>query len=93
MFEREFSLSARDASELLISSSHLLGNGEELRTNLEAVLKPSLNSFTSEQLESAIDLIKKTSEIDSSASNMQREILENATTLLNARLAPKEKWS
>ena len=59
MFEEEFRLSKRQAAELLISSTHLLGKGDEVRENLAAVLAPSLDSFSSEQAESAVTLLNR----------------------------------
>jgi uncharacterized tellurite resistance protein B-like protein len=49
LFKRDFHLSERDAAALLTSSTHLLGNGDEVRDNLAGVLKPSLDSFSESQ--------------------------------------------
>lgn len=93
MFEKEFNQSKREAAGLLISSNHLLGNGEELRNNLKSILAPSLNSFTPEQLSSAIELVRKIADVDGPASEMQLDILNNATAILNEQKAPKKKWA
>ena len=92
IFENEFHLSKRDSASLLISSSHLLGKGEEIRNNLRKVLEPSLNSFSSEQATSAIDLLKRTANICGSPSQLQNELVSQASEILNKESAPKGKW-
>ena len=92
IFEKEFQLSKRDAAGLLISSSHLLGKGDEVREQLDKVLNPSLENFTKEQALSAIELIKRISELGGSATEMQSELIHNATVILERPITPKKKW-
>ncbi len=74
-FEQKFGLSKKDAAGLLISSSHLLGDGNEVRSNVQKFLKPSLEHFSPEQTQSALDLI-------STAAGKPGEQHENAERLL-----------
>ena len=92
IFENEFQLSKRDAAGLLISSSHLLGKGDEVRDQLDKVLNPSLEHFTKEQAVSAIELIKRISELGGPATEMQSELTHNATVILERPITPKKKW-
>jgi hypothetical protein len=92
IFENDFQLSKRDAAGLLISSSHLLGKGDEVRDQLEKVLNPSLENFTKEQAISAIALIKRISELGVPATEMQSELVHNAAAILERPLTPKKKW-
>lgn len=92
IFENEFQLSKKDAAGLLISSSHLLGKGDEVREQLDKVLNPSLENFTKEQALSAIELIKRISELGGSATEMQSELIHNATVILERPIIPKKKW-
>ena len=71
VFESELGLSKRDAAGLLISSTHLLGSGEEIRANMKGVLQPSLETFTVEQITSTLDLIKRFSVVDGPTTEMQ----------------------
>lgn len=93
IFEKEFHLSRKDAAGLLISSSHLLGKGDEVRNSLNAVLSPSLSNFTAEQAASAVALIRRVAAIGSSASGMQEELIGNATSILRQASMPKDKWN
>ena len=92
IFENEFKLSKRDAASLLISSSHLLGKGDEVRDQLDKVLNPSLDNFTKEQAVSAIELLQRISEIGGPATEMQSELIHKATAILERPLTPKKKW-
>jgi len=92
IFENDFQLSKRDAAGLLISSSHLLGKGDEVRDQLDKVLNPSLEHFTKEQALSAIELIKRISELGGSAAEMQSELIHKAAAILERPITPKKKW-
>lgn len=59
LFESEFNLSNKEASSLLISSSLLLGNGEEAQDNVNKVFERSLPNFTESQIKSSQALIRK----------------------------------
>ncbi len=93
IFTSEFHLSRKDAAGLLISSSHLLGKGDEVRNSLKKVLDPSRDKFTSEQSTSAIELLKRISEVAGPASDIQHELIDNVTRLLNQPSAATGKWS
>jgi len=93
IFENEFHLSRKDAAGLLISSSHLLGKGDEVRNSLNAVLSPSLSSFTGEQAASAVALIRRIADIGGSTTGLQDELIENASSILRQASMPKGKWS
>ena len=55
-------------------------------------MKPSLEEFTPEQATSAVELIRKISEIDGQATQMQADLISDASTILHARIEPKAKW-
>ncbi len=93
IFEHEFHQSFSEAQGLLVSSSHLLGKGDELRDNLEGVLTPSLDSFSDEQAHSAIELLNRVGSISGRSSEAQRSIIHPATELLTSTIQPKPKWN
>lgn len=92
LFQSEFQMTEQEAIELMISSSHLLGNGDEVRNKLPAVLAPSIDNFTSAQAASAIALIKRISSLGTSASKLQVDLIAEATALLTPLSSPKGKW-
>lgn len=92
IFENEFHLSKREASGLLVSSTFLINKGDEVRDNLTRVLSQSINNFSSEQAESAIELVQRVADIGGGASETQSEFVQNATRLLEPLVQPKPKW-
>lgn len=92
MFEQEFSLPEKEASELLAASAHLLGRGEEVRDRLEVVLAPSLENFSSEQATSAIALLHRIAAVGESVTQSQRDLVSQAEAILAKKDAPVGKW-
>lgn len=92
VFENEFSLSKRDAADLLLSVTHLLGRGDEFYQKLAAVLAPSKERFTQEQAESAIELMQRVAAISSTGSQIKSELIESARSALIATNSEKGKW-
>ncbi|KHD06359.1 hypothetical protein PN36_27880 [Candidatus Thiomargarita nelsonii] len=74
LFENEFELSRNEATVLLASSSYLLGNGQEFRTNPNKVLSKA--RFTEEQIESAHSILEKVTQIEGKASQQQTKLIE-----------------
>ncbi len=94
LFETEFHQSKRDAAGLMISSTHLLGSGEEVRSQLPKVLKPSLDAFTPEQAQSALELMQHIAEFDGKApSPLQSDLIGEASQVLGKLFQPREKWA
>lgn len=92
MFQSEFNLSKREASELMIASVYLLKDGSDLRLNLIKVLSPSLPNFTKDQSVSAISLIKRVSNIDTSTNEIKAELVSKIVDQLTPKSKDSEKW-
>lgn len=93
LFVDEFKLSRRDAAGLLISSTYLLGNGEELKNNLEKVLARSFDKFTEEQARSAVKFLQQVAAADGSVSELQREFIDRASACFSRKFEPKGEWA
>ena len=83
IFHEEFSLSKREAADMLVSSAYLLGDGVDLRGNLAAVLKPSQDKFTQDQAESALEMIQRAANIDGDPSEPQAKLVQQLTETLS----------
>lgn len=59
LFSDSFKLSEKESSSLLVSSSHLLGNGEEVQDNVAKVMEKSLSDFTDAQMKSSQQLLRE----------------------------------
>jgi hypothetical protein len=84
LFENDFKLSKKDAAGLLISSVHLLGDGNEVRNNLKKFLSPSKTSFTEDQAKSALSLISQAAGDGDTMHPNAQELLNQ----INLELAP-----
>lgn len=93
LFHEEFNMPKREAAELLIASAFLLGGGEEVKTNLEKVLKPSLQNFTEEQAKSALELLHAVGEIDPKDNELKREFVERVRAIFDNHFQASGKWS
>ncbi len=64
LFQAEFNKSEQEASELLLSSTYLFGDGEEVLTKPDKVMKNALENFSPEQARSVVGLLQAISAID-----------------------------
>ncbi|MCP5144724.1 MAG: TerB family tellurite resistance protein [Gammaproteobacteria bacterium] len=92
VFRDEFHQSERDAAGLLISSTHLLGKGDEVRSDLATVMAASLDRCSPAQAQSALELMQRVAESSGAPSAMQSDLLDAARQALMPTLAPKGKW-
>lgn len=93
LFEREFHLSPKDAQSLLISSSHLHGDGEEVRAKVREVLAPSLERFTPEQADSALGLLQRVAAAETTSCAERDTLLAVITRELAAKPQSQRAWA
>ena len=93
LFENDFHLSKREAAGLMISSTHLLGRGDEVRDRFGEVMAPSLEKFTTAQAESAIALMKRVAAISGEPTEMQLDLIRNASALLSNKKKSDSTWN
>lgn len=93
LFEEKFFLTKKESVELLISSTHIHGTGEELREDVKKILKPCLDDFSITQAESAISLSEVISE--ETDSEITRKLLKDIKKSFEAVIKKDEKqhWS
>lgn len=92
IFDQVFGLSTKDAAALMVSTTHLLGNGDEMRNKLADVLKPSEANFSPSQAASAIDLMKRVAAISDVSQNLKSEFVAEAAERLTRPHQPKGEW-
>jgi len=93
MFRGEFNLTKRDASDLMVASVYLLRDGSALRSNVNGVFAASLDKFTKEQAESALNMISRVARIDGAPNEIKQELLEAVGHCLQVKTVDKQKWS
>ena len=75
LFESEFSLSAKDASQLFGSAAHLLAAPQLIENQLAKLAARSGERFSPEQAESLIGMIEKVASADGGLSASQQEFI------------------
>jgi len=92
IFETEFRLGERQATELLSSSSFLLKDEDKIIENLKDFLKPSLAKFDSEKRASTLDLLQKVADCEGTRTSKQEEFLNKLTPFFQEAITPERKW-
>lgn len=92
LFQNEFHLSKRNASELMIASVYLLKDGSELRSNLQKILSPSVDNFSKEQAESALSLVNQVAKLERETNSLKQELVSNISSCLAPAIQDKQKW-
>lgn len=93
LFESEFHLSSAEAISLMSSSVYLLGRGEEFKTKLSSIIQPCIGQFTDEQLESTLDMLRKTAALESIEVAVKMEQLKKIESTIRQLRRPAGKWS
>ncbi len=92
LFVSEFHLSKKDASGLLISSSHLLGDGTEVRSKIRQFIAPSKDTFSEEQAASAVSLVERAASHSGSIHVNAAELLAGVKAELTVTDQPNNTW-
>ncbi|MCH9673762.1 MAG: hypothetical protein K0U93_20145 [Gammaproteobacteria bacterium] len=92
MFQDEFGLSRKDASSLLIATTHILQDGEEVRANVAKVLAPNVSEFTAEQAESCVALINRVANIDEVINAVQQRVIDDTKSFFSQTFDTAPKW-
>lgn len=92
-FEKEFNLSKSDASGLMSSSVYLLGKGDEFRNSLEKIVKPSIDKFTDEQLQSMLNMLRSIASLGNAEADVKTKTLEKIETVVAKTRKPVGKWA
>jgi uncharacterized tellurite resistance protein B-like protein len=89
IFEEEFNQTAKQASDLFVSSTYLLNSSRDVLDRPGDVLAPSLHHFSDLQKRSTIELLKRLSEVGGDSNQTQREFIIK----VSAALEPEYKTS
>lgn len=90
LFSSEFKLSEPAAQELLGSSTHILGRGDELYDYPERVLHRSKDCFSAEQVKSVIYMLNEIAAVESEPSQKQLTLISSFEKSLQA--SNKADW-
>jgi len=92
-FEANFSLSSREASQLLGSAAHLFGAPQVVDNQLNGVATENRDLFSDEQAASMIEMIVDVISADGGPSASQSEYLENIKSLFQPAEKSAGTWA
>ena len=75
-FETEFSMDAREASQLLASAAHLLGAPQVIDTQLEGVSAKNKGLFSRDQADSMLRMMETVASAEGELTQRQRDYLD-----------------
>ena len=82
IFQDTFNQTPKDAAALLVSSTYLLNQGDDVLNRPEEVLARSLSRFTEEQKRSAMELLVRIASVGGPASELQAEYIDRIGSAL-----------
>ena len=92
IFEQEFHLSQKAASDLLVSSAYLVREIDAPPSHIEKILAPSLPEFSHTQKESVLSLIHTVARIEGPPNHQQFALIATAQKLLMITENVQKKW-
>ncbi len=91
-FETTFSMSPKDASDLLNSSSYLLGSPQLIETQLKELLARNVQTFSDEQARSVVEMITNVVAAGGEPSESQRTFLVDVQSGLSKQAEEAGTW-
>jgi len=92
LFQSEFGKDEKSASDLLMSSIYIFGDGEDALAKPAKVMKRSLDNFTEDQAQSVMALlnaIKNTNDINSSSKSA---FIDKVQAVFDEHFKKDQKW-
>ena len=92
IFEKEFQLDPKDASDLLVASAHLLRDEVYILDNLPKILSHSAEGFTPAHVSSLLALMRRLGTLESPLNEEQEKLIAATEQHFSTRTTRKEKW-
>ena len=93
LYEKEFKLSKREATDLLMSCVHLFGKGDEVKNEIVKIMQPCVKMFSEEQSMSALKLLETITQLDGESSDLQNNLLNTVKSEFDKNKVQTTKWS
>ncbi len=92
LFQSEFAKSEKEASDLLMASIYLFGDGEEAIAKPDKVMHRSLDQFSREQATSVMSLLTEIKDLDSSNASEKERFIKIVAAQFELAFPAKGKW-
>ncbi|MEM7359614.1 MAG: TerB family tellurite resistance protein [Pseudomonadota bacterium] len=92
LFQSEFGKSETEASDLLLSSIYIFGNGEEAKAKPEKILKRSLDKFSEDQARSVMGLLNAIKSMDTANADLKENYVAKVAKVFDQQFNTHGKW-
>ena len=92
LFQSELNRSEQEASDLLMSSIYLFGDGEDVLAKPEKILQNALDSFSREQAQSVMELLREVAAIDERNSERKTSYVQKVEATFDAHFKVNTGW-
>jgi len=92
LFQSEFRKTEKEASELLLSSIYIFGDGQEALKKPASIMKRSLDKFTEEQARSVMSLLDTILKIDATNVVEKEKFISEIETVFSEKFGSSDEW-
>lgn len=92
-FADKFSMSARESSQLVGASAHLLGHPQVIRSQLDGVLERKRELFNAEQATSLLTMVTEVANADGEANQEQKDLIAELEDKLAKPIREAGVWT
>ena len=92
LFQSEFNKTEKEASDLLMSSIYLFGDGNDALSKPDKILKSSLESFNPEKAQSVMNMLKAITKIDDKNRNSKDAYVAKVEATFDAHFKSSDEW-
>ena len=92
LFQSEFHKTEKEASDLLMSSIYLFGDGEDALAKPDKILSTSLDSFSEEKAQSLMKLLEAISVVDEKNRALKEAYLQKVKSVFDQHFKSNDNW-
>ena len=92
LFQNEFHKTEKEASDLLMSSIYLFGDGDDALTKPEKILRNTLDSFNEEKARSVMSLLNSIKKIDNKNQDSKEGYIKKVETVFEKNFKSDSQW-
>ena len=92
LFQSEFNKTEKEASDLLMSSIYLFGDGQEAIAKPEKIMEMALERFSEDQARSVVSLLNTVKEISGNNSRIKEKYIGSVSSEFDKLFNTKGNW-
>ena len=92
LFQSEFGKSEKEASDLLMSSIYIFGDGQNAITKPEKIMQNSLEKFSEDQASSVMSLLEAIKNIDPANANAKEIFVNKVNSVFSNKFESNGTW-